>query len=125
MINLPPAQLRIVQRLLTAKVPECEVSVFGSRVTTHAKPDSDLDIVLRGPTRLTPAQLVDLRAAFVAQPQLPIHVDVVDWRAISENFRHIIAAKFEVIQNPVLADEASEQLVQAIKANLREQGCLG
>jgi len=124
MINLPPAQLRIVQRLLTAEVPECEVRAFGSRVTANAKPDSDLDLALRGPTKLPLARLIALRAAF-AQTELPIHVGVVDWRAISENFRNIIAAKFEILQNPVLPDEESELLAQAIKENLREQGYLG
>jgi len=45
-----------------------------------------------------------------------------DWHAISENFRNIIAAKFEILQNPALPDAESAKLEEAIKANLRGLG---
>ena len=47
---------------------------------------------------------------------------MIDWHAISENFRNIIAAKFEILQNPALPDAESAKLEQAIKANLRGLG---
>jgi hypothetical protein len=47
---------------------------------------------------------------------------VIDWHAISENFRNIIAAKFEILQNPALPDAESAKLEQSIKANLRGLG---
>ena len=101
MIDLAPDQLAIVRRLLAAHVPECEARAFGSRVTGNAKPYSDMDIVLLGPARLPIGRLAALREAF-AESELPIRVDVIDWHAISENFRKIIAAKFEILPNPVL-----------------------
>lgn len=121
MIDLAPEQLAIVRRLLVVQVPECEVRAFGSRVLGKAKPHSDLDIALLGPVRLPLARLVALREAF-QECELPIRVDVIDWHAISENFRKIIAAKFEILQNPALPDAESAKLEQAVKSNLRGLG---
>ena len=117
MIDLAPEQLAIVRRLLAVQVPECEVRAFGSRVLGKAKPHSDLDIALFGPVRLPLARLVALREAF-QECELPIGVDVIDWHAISENFRNIIAAKFEILQYPALPDAESAKLEQAVKSNL-------
>ncbi len=101
MISLAPEQLLTVRRLIAAQVPECEVRAFGSRVTGNAKHYSDLDIVLLGPARLPLGRLAALREAF-AESELPIRVDVIDWHAISENFRNIITAHYEVLQKPAL-----------------------
>ncbi len=117
MIDLAPEQLAIVRRLLVVLVPECEVRAFGSRVLGKAKPHSDLEIALLGPVRLPLARLVALREAF-QECELPIRVDVIDWHAISENFRNIIAAKFEILQYPALPDAESAKLEQAVKSNL-------
>jgi len=104
MIDLAPELLAIMRGLLAAELPDCEVRAFGSRVTGAAKPYSDLDLVLRGPARLPFERLAAVREAF-AESELPIRVDVIDWHAISENFRKIIAEKFEVLQNPDLRPE--------------------
>jgi uncharacterized protein len=98
MIDLAPEQLEIVRRLLAVQVPDCEVRAFGSRVTGNARPYSDLDIVLLGPARLSIGRLAALREAF-AESELAIRVDVIDWNAISKNFRNIIAAQFGILQN--------------------------
>jgi predicted nucleotidyltransferase len=115
MIDLAPEQLAIVQRLLATLVPECEVRAFGSRVTGNAKPHSDLDLALIGPTRLPLARLAALREAF-AESELPVRVDVLDWHAITEAFRNIITAKFDVLQHPARAVEESAD---------RQQGSTG
>jgi predicted nucleotidyltransferase len=117
MIDLAPEPLAVVRRLLAAQVPECEVRAFGSRVTGGAKPYSDLDLALCGPARLPLGRLAAVREAF-AESDLPIRVDVIDWHAISENFRNIIAAQFEVLQNPALPAEASAKPEQAGKPNM-------
>ena len=98
MIDLAPEQLEIVRRLLAVQVPDCEVRAFGSRVTGNARPYSDLDIILLGPARLSIGRLAALREAF-AESELAIRVDVIDWNAISKNFRNIIAAQFGILQN--------------------------
>ncbi len=121
MIDLAPEQFAIVQRLLATHVPECEVRAFGSRVTGNAKPYSDLDIVLLGPDRLPLMRLAALREAF-AESELNIRVDVIDWHTLSDNFRSIIAAKCELLQNPALPNAESEKLKQAIRTNLKGPG---
>jgi hypothetical protein len=50
-------------------------------------------------------------------------VDVLDWLAISEAFRGIIAAKFELLQKPGATNAESAKLEEGIKANLRGLGC--
>ncbi len=99
MIDLAPRHLAEVRALLAAHVPECEVRAFGSRTKGTAKPHSDLDLALVGPGRLEAKRLADLREAF-AESELPFRVDVLDWHGIGENFRHIVAAGYEVIQSP-------------------------
>lgn len=116
MIDLAPEQLAIVRRLLATHVPECEVRAFGSRVTGKAKPYSDLDIALLGPARLPIGRLAALREA-LQESELSIRVDVLDWHAISEAFRSVIANQFELLQKPALTDAESAKGDQAIKEN--------
>ncbi|HOX39589.1 MAG TPA: nucleotidyltransferase domain-containing protein [Candidatus Brocadiia bacterium] len=97
MIDLPPDQLQEVKAILRKHAPECEVRAFGSRVTGGARKFSDLDLALIGPERLTWSQLFRLREAF-EESDLPIVVDVLDWSAIGEDFRGIIAQQYEEVQ---------------------------
>jgi restriction endonuclease S subunit/predicted nucleotidyltransferase len=99
MIDLSPDQLGAVRGLLARHVPGCEVRAFGSRVKWTAKSYSDLDLAVVGAAKLEPGRLAELREAF-AESDLPFRVDVLDWHAISENFRRIIAEQYEVIQHP-------------------------
>ena len=46
-------------------------------------------------------------------------------KQISKHHRNIIAAKFEILQNPALPDAESAKPEQAIKANLRGLGRWG
>ncbi len=96
MIDLEARHLDTIRALLAKHVPECEVRAFGSRVNGTPKPYSDLDLAIMGADRLPMAKLAALREAF-AESNLPIRVDVLDWHAISESFRAIIAENFERI----------------------------
>lgn len=124
MIDLAPEQLAHVVRLLGAQVPECEVRAFGSRVSGRAKPYSDLDLALLGPARLPLERLAALREAF-AESELPIRVDLVDWHALSETFRTIIAANCEVIQHAARPEDDAATAEQTNNANLRGLGLGG
>lgn len=65
-----------------------EVKVFGSRVTTCARPSSDLDLVVFPP--LETRELYDMMDAF-EESDLPIFVDIVGWEGISsDRFRQQI-----------------------------------
>jgi predicted nucleotidyltransferase len=122
MIDLAPKQLAIVGHLQATHVPECEVRAFGSLVTGKAKPYSNLDIALLAPSRLPIGRLASPREAF-AESELSIHVDVLDWHAISEALRGIIAAKFLLLQKPGATDAESAKLEQSIRADLSGLGC--
>ena len=98
MIDLSPSHLATVRDLLAKHVPGCAVRVFGSRVKWTAKSYSDLDLAVVGTGKLKAGQLADLREA-LTDSELPFRVDVLDWHAISENFRKIIAEQFVVIQD--------------------------
>ena len=96
MIDLTARDLEIVTEILRNHVPDCEVRAFGSRVTGNAKKFSDLDLALIGPEKLDWRKLEELRDAF-SESDLPIIVDVHDWKAIPEEFRVIICKTFQTI----------------------------
>jgi predicted nucleotidyltransferase len=99
MIDLSTADLAAIQRILAQHVPGCTVRAFGSRVRGHARPYSDLDLVVIGPQPLDWRQIEALKDAF-AESDLPVLVDVVDWHALSEGFRTLIAQTSVVLQEP-------------------------
>ncbi len=100
-LDLPAAQREIVQRLLAEHLPEVEVWAFGSRVTHSGHSGSDLDLVLRPPTRasLPPHKLSALRNALTAS-DLPILVEVHDWNRLPEPFQREIERAYVIVQKP-------------------------
>ena len=95
-IDIAPADLEIVQRILSQYVPSLEVRAFGSRVTWNARATSDLDLALFTTEPLDFALKAELRETF-AQSDLPFRVDIVDWAATSEDFQEVIAQEYVVI----------------------------
>lgn len=88
-LALRPEELTAVRAILAQHAPDCTAWVFGSRATGKAKPFSDLDLALEGATPLSLDRLAALGEAF-AQSDLPWKVDLVDWAAVSPEFRRII-----------------------------------
>ena len=107
MIDLNPKHFETVQHILTKHVPGYEVRAFGSRVKWTAKDYSDLDLAVVGNKLLSWKQRWQLAEAF-EESNLPIRVDIVDWHAISEDFKKIIAAQYEVIQQAQPAKDSEE-----------------
>ncbi len=97
MIDLSPYQLEIVLDILKKRVPQCEVRVFGSRYKWTAKNHSDLDLAIVGQEKLERKIIYALKDDF-SESDLPIRVDVLDWYAISDEFKRIIEQGYEVIQ---------------------------
>ena len=95
MIDLEPGHLELIKRILAEHVPDCEVRVFGSRITGTAQRYSDLDLALIGSVDWR--KIEALKDAF-AESDLPMIVDVLDGNAVSESFREIIEKRYEVIQ---------------------------
>jgi predicted nucleotidyltransferase len=99
MIDLKESDLAEVKRILAEHVPECEVRAFGSRVDGEAREYSDLDLALVGAGQLDWQRIETLKDAFAAS-DLPIAIDVVDWHAISPEFRAVVEQSFVVVQEP-------------------------
>jgi len=90
-IDIRPADLATVRRILREHVPALEVRAFGSRVAWNARETSDLDLALMTDEPLGIDRTAGLRAAFT-DSDLPFRVDIVDWATASEKFRQRILA---------------------------------
>ena len=97
MIDLAPEHLKTVKRILAEIVPDCEVRAFGSRATWTATEHSDLDLAIVSPKPLAWDRRSRLSEAF-EESALPIRVDVVDWKSLSDGFRQSIDGDCEVLQ---------------------------
>ena len=101
-MEIRPDYLKVVKAILRKRIPECEVRVFGSRATgRNLKEHSDLDLAVVGKEKLEPRVLGDLKDD-LEESDLPFRVDVLDWNAISPEFRKVIEQGYEVVQEPVL-----------------------
>ena len=99
MIDMRPDDWAMVQRILQAHVPHCEVWAFGSRAKWTAKPYSDLGLAVIGDQPLSLAISAALADDF-SESDLPWKVDVVDWATTSDAFRAIIERDKVVVQTP-------------------------
>ena len=98
MIDAKDEHIEIIKVILRKHIPERDVRVFGSRITLTAKKHSDLDLAVMGKQKLANETVYALKEEF-EESDLPFRVDVLDWNNISENFKKIIEAKYEVLQN--------------------------
>lgn len=96
-MDIRPEHLRMVKDILKQLAPGCEVRAFGSRAAGTAKRHSDLDLAVVGKQRMALKTMHRLEEAF-EESDLPFRVDVLDWNAISPDFRDIIEKQYEVIQ---------------------------
>jgi type I restriction enzyme S subunit len=99
MICVSPLELSLIQSILKKHAHDCEARVFGSRYKWTANNYSDLDIALAGEKKLTLKKLCAVKDAF-EESTLPFRVDVLDWNAVSAEFREIISNGYEVIYAP-------------------------
>ena len=97
MIDVRPDHFEIIKDILKRYAPDCEVRAFGSRATWTAKNHSDLDLVVVGEQKIARIQTIRLKEAF-EDSDLPFRVDVLDWNAISPEFRQVIEKEYEVVQ---------------------------
>ena len=96
-VDISPADIETVRRVLLEHVPGLEVWAFGSRVSWTARETSDLDIALMTTEPLDVMRLAEMREAFV-QSDLPFRVDIVDWSPTSKAFQSIIRQNCVVVQ---------------------------
>ena len=96
-IDITPEDLEIVQSILSQFVPHEAVWVFGSRITGLARKFSDLDLAIITDKPLDFDRYAAIKEAF-SDSHLPFKVDVVDWSAISDDFKHIIKSNYVILQ---------------------------
>ena len=96
MISVQEEHLDMLKCILNSYVPNCEVRAFGSRVKGTSRKYSDLDLAIVGKSKLDSRSLCKLKNALM-ESRLPFRVDVLDYNAVSENFREAINSKYEVI----------------------------
>lgn len=96
-LDVEPRHWAIVAEILAQHAPGLPVWAFGSRVKGHAKPHSDLDLVVITREPMPLAQSAALSEAF-SESDLPWRVDVVDWASCSEAFRQLMAQHKVVVQ---------------------------
>lgn len=90
-VDLPADDRRLVLQILQANLPPAaKFWVFGSRATGRARRYSDLDLAIDAGRPMTLDEAASLAEAF-SESDLAYRVDVVDWRAIDNRFRQIIA----------------------------------
>ncbi len=81
----------MVWQILRANLPAAaRVWVFGSRASGRARRYSDLDPAIDAGRPLTLDEAASLADAF-SESDISYRVDVVDWHAIDDRFRQIIA----------------------------------
>ena len=92
-IDLSADHRRLALRILGANLPRnIRVWLFGSRAAGRARRYSDLDLAIDAGRPLTLDETARLAEAF-SDSDLPFRLDVVDWRAIEERFRQLIAGE--------------------------------
>ena len=82
----------VLEPLAELLPPLAQVWVFGSRATGRARRYSDLDLLIDAGRPLSLDEAAGLRKAF-EESDLPYRVDIVDWHAIGDRFRQLIAAE--------------------------------
>ena len=99
MLDLAKSAVAVIVDVLEKYVPDYEARAFGSRVNGAAREFADLDLVLFGREKLDWRRLEELKDAF-SESDLPIIVDILDWHALSDQFREIIQERYEVLRRP-------------------------
>ncbi|MCL2599725.1 MAG: nucleotidyltransferase domain-containing protein [Treponema sp.] len=89
MICVSEAELKIIGDIVSRLAPDCDVLAFGSRHHKKAKEYSDLDLAFVGREKLGLKRCLQIEDAF-AESDLPFRVDVLDYRAVSPEFRAVI-----------------------------------
>lgn len=92
-LDLSSDHRRLVLDLLSANLPRrAKTWVFGSRATGRARRYSDLDLAIDAGRRLTLDEFGKLVEVFSGS-DLPYRIDLVDWQAIDDRFRKVIAGE--------------------------------
>ena len=96
MTAITPSEMKIILNILQKHVRDCEVLAFGSRYKLTHTNTSDLDLAVKGKEKLPMSTISLLKEDFM-ESDIPYKVDVTDYHAVSDAFKEIINAGFELI----------------------------
>lgn len=87
---IDPKTREFIRTTIRSYLPDeaYKVFLFGSRVTSHHHPYSDVDIGIEGKHRVSVGILSDIQEA-LQESDLPVRVDVVDFSSVNLDFRRI------------------------------------
>ncbi len=92
MIDLDPGSKAIIEELMAEYIEQGALYVFGSRVSGESEKLSDLDLLIRSEKPLSFSRFLKLKDALEFS-ELPVRVDLIDWKRISPEFRESIEKK--------------------------------
>jgi predicted nucleotidyltransferase len=82
---------QVITSIVHQTLPDAEVLFFGSRVKNTHRPNSDIDILIRAPAKLTFSQLAHLNETLM-ESNIPYVVDLHDYHGITADFLATIQA---------------------------------
>ena len=94
LIDLDKKQLTLLKKILQQEIPNKEIWAYGSRVTWKAQETSDLDLLIFDCNSKQTSALKET----LAESNLLISVNVMEWENIPENFQKNIKEKYVVLQ---------------------------
>ena len=91
MTSISENEMKMITEIIQTSATDCTVAVFGSRYNGSFKAYSDLDLVFtqKDGKRLGLERTSEIGFAF-ANSDLPYVVDVIDYNAVSDEFKAII-----------------------------------
>lgn len=97
-LDIDAEDLRVVRAILRRWVPGLRVVAYGSRTRGRARKFSDLDlaVVAEQPVGV---RTMALLADDFTRSNLPMRVDLAEWRDFSADFRAAVAADCVAVQN--------------------------
>ncbi|MCB2199933.1 nucleotidyltransferase domain-containing protein [bacterium] len=96
MIDLTPAEMKIVIAILERYLPDLQIRVYGPRATGKAKEQADLDLCLMNKEQLPFETMGTLLDAF-SQSELPFNVDITEWAVATGEMRKRIERDGKVL----------------------------
>lgn len=86
MIDLDEQRLQMIKELLRDFEGKYEFWIYGSRVRGNARKYSDVDLLVRGTSKVDFTTMERLKDSF-SESDLPQIVDIHDWHEMSEAMR--------------------------------------
>lgn len=79
----------MIIKIIKKHAPNCDILMFGSRLRGTNNQASDLDLALVGKEKLATGVIGHIKEDFM-ESDIPYKVDVLDYHAVSPEFRKII-----------------------------------